>query len=98
MKRISEYFETFLAMQLAHLVTLVVEKKSKVVSIIVPENNYKAIITILAKSIVRYKAYDIESFKFILMSLDVKNINIIEEVNNSAMSRELKEFIISEMC
>jgi len=98
MNRISEYFETFLAVQLAQLVTLVVEKKSKVVSIIVPENNYKAIITILAKSVVKYRAYNIESFKFILMSLDEKNINIIEEVNNSAMSRDLKEFIIREMC
>jgi len=98
MEKISEYFEKFLAIQLAHLVKLVVEKQSKVVSIIVPENSYQAIVLILNKSIVRYRAYDVENFKFILMALDESLFKIVEEINNSTMSKELKEHILNSIC
>jgi hypothetical protein len=98
MKKIEEYFETLLTKQLAQLVKLVINKEITMTSIIVPKHSYEAIITILSKSVIKYRSYDVESFKIILMSLDEKYFNMIEEINNSTISKELKTYVINSIC
>jgi len=98
MKRINEFFENFIAAQLAHLMKVLIEEKAKVVSMIVPDDSYKAIVLLLSKSSVKHRAYQVDTFKLILISFDESLFELIEESNNQVLSKELREYFIGTIC
>lgn len=98
MKRISEIIDKLYQNQLLHTCNVVLENKAKVSSIVIKTDIYEAIQPLITKMNLVYKSYELDvDFNLVVIAKHQESIDIMEEINELAISKGLKDTIYKSL-